>query len=251
MLVDDHCHLDFEQFDKDRDEVISKCKQQGVDAIICNGVGPESNRKVLEIASKYDIVHAALGLYPSEALKMTDAEIGEVLNGIKGNKSKLVAIGEVGIDFFHIKDADKRRRECQIFERVVKLANELGLPCVVHSRKAEGKILELLEPAKVPVVMHFYEANAEQTKIAMRRGYFFSIPTAITSRKSMQKLAKRVPLNRILTETDAPYLCPERGERNDPTYIKRSIAKIAEIKGVSASKVEAQVRKNFKKVYGI
>jgi len=250
MLIDVHCHLDFKDFDADLDKVIEKCKSSGIDAIICNGVNQKSNEKVLKIAETYKIVHAALGLYPSDALQLTDEEIDKVLAFIRANKSKIIAIGEVGIDFFHVKDEKERARECEIFVKVVKLANSINKPLIVHSRNAAGRLLELLRLAKVPVDLHFYCGNAEQTKTAVSRGYYFSIPTAILRSKTMKKLAKRVPIDRILTETDAPYLHPE-GCRNDPSYVRQVVDKIAEVKGLSAKEVEEQVWKNFETLFAL
>ena len=265
MLVDIHCHLDSKEFNADLDKVIKKCKRAGVDAasrlgnprtspvrvIISNGTSQKSNEKVLKIAAKYDIVHAALGLFPTEALKLTDMQVDKALNFIAKQKSKIVAIGEVGIDFYWVKDAKEQAKECEIFERVVKLANTVKLPLIVHTRGAEDKVLELLKAAKVPVDLHFFCGNAELTEIGVRRGYYFSIPTSITRSKTMRKLARRVPLKQLLTETDSPELCPVRGERNDPSYIRQVVDKIAEVKGLSVAKVERQVRVNCKRVFGV
>lgn len=241
MLVDIHCHLDFPDFDIDRDLVIKKCKDFG--AIVCNGTYQESNEKVLSISK--GIVKAALGLYPSEAIKLSSKGLKDSLDFIRKNKDKIVAIGEVGIDFFHIKDAKNQKLECDIFADVIKLANEIKKPLIVHSRKAEGRVLELLEKAKVPVDLHFYCGNAEQVKIGVERGYYFSIPTSVMLSKTLKKLAKRVPIDRILTETDAPYLNPNG--RNDPSFIRESIKKIAELKNVSVREMEEQVWKNYQK----
>jgi len=248
MLVDVHCHLDFPEFDKDRDAVVEKCKSAGVSAIVCNGVNLESDKKVLKIAKKYDIVCAALGLYPYDALNLTDVELDKTLNFIKEQKSLIVAVGEVGIDFFCIKGEEEHRRECDIFKRIVKLANSISKPMIVHSRKAEGRILELLKPARVPVIMHFYEGNAEQTKTAVERGYYFSIPTSVIRSKTLKKLARRVPIDRILTETDSGALRWD-GKRNEPSNVRFSIAKIAELKKVSAAEMEKQVWENYAKVF--
>tara|TARA_Y100000310_G_C20576456_1_gene760661 strand:+ start:425 stop:1165 length:741 start_codon:yes stop_codon:yes gene_type:complete len=245
MLVDAHCHLTFKDFDKDLDQVIKRFKSLGGGAIICNGSDPESNKATLELAKKYKIVKAALGLYPSDALK---TNVKKALNFIQENKSKIIAIGEVGIDFFHIKDAKEQARECEIFKQVIKLANSINKPLIVHSRAAKSKVLELLEAAKVPVVLHFYCGKAEDTKIAIERGYYFSIPTLIVKSKTFKKLAKRVPLDRILTETDAGALRWEGG-RNEPANVRFSIKKLAEVKGVSAKEVEAQIWKNYKRIF--
>ena len=241
MLVDSHCHLDDKAFDKDRAKVVKLFESIGGGAIISNGTNLKSNKKVLKIAKKYKIVKAALGLYPTDALKL--ASIEPVLNFIRENKSKIIAIGEVGIDFYHIKDEKEQARECEIFVEVIKLANELGLPLIVHSRKAESKVLELLKEARVPVVLHYYCGSASDVKIAIERGYYFTIPTSIIRSKTIRKLARRVPLDRLLTETDAPYLGPTG--RNDSRTVKLVIDKIASLKDVSAKEVEDQVWKNY------
>jgi len=246
MLVDTHCHLDDEAFDCDRAEVVKLFKSRGGAAIISNGTNLESNKKVLKIAEKYKIVKAALGLYPTDALQLKS--IDKTLNFIRENRSKIIAIGEVGIDYFHVKDSKERAREGEIFKEVIKLANEIDLPLIVHSRSAESTVLEVLKLAKVPVVLHFFCGSADDVKIAIDRGYYFSIPTSITQSKTMRKLARRVPLDQILTETDAPYLCPRKG-RNEPSYIRAVIDRIASLKGVSVKEVEGQVWKNFNTLF--
>lgn len=249
MLVDTHAHLDFEDYDKDLDKVLAKCKSVGIEVIVSNGTNQKSNEKTLLLSKKYSMIKPALGLYPSEALELTDKEIEKNLDFIRKNKDKIIAIGEVGIDFFHIKEAKEQARECEIFRKVIKLANELAKPLIVHSRKAEGEVLDLLKEAKVPVILHFYCGNSTQVEEGIRRGYYFSIPTAVVVSKTLKKLAKRVPLDKLFTETDAPYLCPEQGKRNDSTYIKLSLDKIAEVKGVSSKQLEAQIWNNFEKVF--
>jgi TatD DNase family protein len=249
MLIDTHAHYDFDEY-TDLDEVLAKCKSAGVGIIISNGTNQKSNEKTLSLAKKYSIIKPALGLYPSDALQITDKEIEKSLEFIRKNKDKIIAIGEVGIDFFHIKDAKERARECEIFTRVIKLANSINKPLIVHSRKAEGEVLELLQDAKVPVVLHFYCGNATQIEEAVKRGYYFSIPTAVVVSKTLKKLVKRVPLDKLFTETDAPYLCPVEG-KNDSSYIKLSLNKIAEVKGISAKELEKQIEANFKHVFGL
>lgn len=248
MLIDTHAHMDFEDYDHDRKEVLLKCKKAEVGIIISNGTNQKSNEKTLRLAEEYFLIKPALGLYPSEALELTDKEIDHHLDFIRKNKDKIIAIGEVGIDFFHIKEAKEQARECKIFSKVISLANSINKPLIVHSRKAEGKVLDLLQEAKIPVILHFYCGNATQIEEAVKRGYYFSIPTAVVVSKTLKKLAKRVPLDKLFTETDAPYLCPEEG-RNDSSYIKLSLAKIAEVKGVSAKELEKQIESNFKKVF--
>jgi TatD DNase family protein len=248
MLVDVHCHLDDEKFDKDIGAVISRAKKAGVGAIVCNGTSPASNRKVLKLAGRFDIVKAALGLFPANALKLTDAEVDKELNFIREQKSQIVALGEVGIDFLCVNGEEERARMFEIFAKIVRLANSIRKPLIVHSRKAESEVLDLLKVAKVPVLMHFYCGNAELVKIGVERGYYFTIPTSVLRSKTMRKLAKRVPIDKILTETDAGALRFEGG-RNEPSNVRFSVAKIARLKGVSAAEMERQIWENYAKVF--
>ncbi len=243
MLVDVHCHLDLLEKEKNIDKVIKNTKDLAV--IITQGTSPESNRKVLEYSKKYKIVKPALGLYPDKAVKLSDKEIDEEIKFIK--KQKPFAIGEVGLDNFRVENLERQK---QVFKKFIKLSNELKIPIIVHSRKAEEETIQVLQENKAKkVLMHCFSGNKEQTDKALELGYYFSIPTSVVRSKTFRKLAKRVPLNRILTETDAPYLSPIEGEINEPSYIKYSIKKIAELKKVTPEELEKIIYMNFQKLF--
>lgn len=240
MLIDIHCHIDM-------------CKRPAAEVVagnvlvIANGTNLQSNKKVLSYAKMFPNVHAALGLYPSDAIKLSDKEISETLNFIEKNKDKIVAIGEAGIDFYHITSPKEQKKECEVFKQVIQLANKIKKPLIVHSRKATETALELLKTAKVPVIMHCFEGNAVLTHEAVERGYFFTIPANFWTRKGFKNAAKRIPIERLLTETDAPFLSPIEGE-NQPQNVKFAVEKLAEIKGLSREKVEKQIYTNAKKL---
>jgi TatD DNase family protein len=243
MLVDVHTHLDLiEKEGKDIDVIIKNAK--GFAAIISNGTRPESNRKVLEYAKKYKNVKPALGIYPGHVEELSDKEIEKEIEFIK--KSKPFAIGEVGLDLKHYKNLTKQKKYLKKF---IQLAKELEIPMLIHSWAAEKETIEFLEKNKAEkVVMHCFCGNKELTDKGLALGYYYTIPTAITKSKTFRKLAKRVPLNRLLTETDAPYLSP-REWPNEPAFIKDSIKKIAEIKKITQEELEKIIYMNYQTLF--
>jgi TatD DNase family protein len=241
MLVDAHCHIDL--CERPVQEIVNKDM-----LIVANGVDLVSNKKVLSYAKLFPNVKAAIGIYPQQVVERSKKEVAETLKFIEDNKDKIVAIGEVGIDFYHITNQDQQTKEIEGFKKIIKLANKIKKPIIVHSRKATETALNLLKNAKVPIIMHCFDGNAEQTEEALKRGYYFTIPANFWTRKGFKKTAKRVPIDRLLTETDSPYLSPIEGE-NRPQNIKYSIEKLAALKNMTSQQVENQIYINFKKMF--
>jgi TatD DNase family protein len=241
MLIDAHCHIDLCKTSVQ--EVVS-----GDVIIISNGTDLQSNKKVLEYSKIFPNVKAAMGLYPTEALELSTKQLKEVLKFIEKNKEKIVAIGEVGIDFYHIKDPVKQKKEVEVFKQIIEFANKINKPLIVHSRKASEKALNLLKKAKVTVVMHCFEGNEKLTHEAIERGYYFTIPSNFWTRKGFKKTAQRVPIDRMLTETDSPYLSPIEGE-NKPANVRYAVKKLAELKQIPESKIETQIYNNFTTIF--
>ena len=245
MIIDVHCHLDFEQFDNDRDEVIERAKKSNVKVIISNGTNLEKNKKVLELSKKYDIVKPAYGIYPTEAEEMSEKEIDEILTFIEKNKP--IAIGEVGLDLKHGKDLEKQKK---VLKKLIVISKKQDIPLIVHSWKAEKETIEFLKENKAEkVIMHCFCGNAELTEEAESLGYLFSIPPSIMKSKTFRKLAKRIQLKSILTETDAPFLSPYEGKRNEPSFIKETIKKIAEIKKITEEELEKIIFMNYQNLF--
>lgn len=245
MLIDIHCHLDFKDFEKDLDKVIERAEKNNFISLIANGVDHESNLKVLEISKKYKIVKPALGLYPDRAIKLSEKEIDKEIDFIRKNKP--FAIGETGIDHFRVENPEKQKKA---FKKFIDLAKELDIPIIVHSRKAEQDVIEILEKSKIKkVILHCFSGNKELIERAEENGWMFSIPTSIVKNKTFKKLAKRISLNKILTETDAPYLSPFEGKRNEPSFILESLKKIAEIKGITQREIENIIFSNYQRMF--
>ena len=248
-IVDVHCHYTYKNFQKDLDKTIKKMEKAGVKKVITNGLNPKDNKEVLKLASKYKIVEAAIGIYPTEAGSMSDKELKEILNQIEENKNNIIAIGEVGLDHHWTKDKKKKDRQKEVLREIIKLADKIKKPIIVHSRNAESETVEVMKEAKVPVIMHCFCGKLAPTNEAIKAGFYFSIPTMIVRSKTFKKLVKRAGLDKLLTETDAPFLAPKSGERNDASNITQSITKIAEVLKLDEQKVAQKIYSNYKKVF--
>ncbi|MBI3032988.1 TatD family hydrolase [Candidatus Woesearchaeota archaeon] len=258
LLVDVHAHLDHPFFEKDLDEVIDRAKKIGVKAIITNGVNPDSNKRVLELAKKYDIVKAALGMYPIDALQK-EAETGEApwlqkpftvgdcLAEIKKHKNDIVAIGEVGMDFAMAEDRETQREH---FQQVIDLSISINKPLIVHSRKAEAEVIEMLSKSKAKVLMHCFSGSKKLLLEGLKHGFYFSIPVNIVRSGQFQQWVKEAPLSKLLTETDAPYLGMNRDDRNESCNVMHTINKIAEIKKMDPKEVANVIYSNYQKLFG-
>ncbi len=258
MLVDIHCHLDHEKIDADK--IVEKAKKSGVKEIITSGVNTSSNRKALKLSEKYDIVKASFGIYPIDALnkelqqegfyRNEELNVEKELAWIEKNKEKCLAIGECGLDYKWSKKEKEHEKQKKVFEKVIKLAKRINKPLIIHSRKAEKDALELLEKNNMKKLnLHCFNGKKSLIRKAEELGYYFSIPPIITRLEHFQMLVNMIPLNKLLTETDSPYLSPERGKINKPSNVKITIKEIAKIKNLSEEEVEKQVYKNYKKLF--
>lgn len=261
-LIDIHCHLNHDRLKNDLDEVLDRAKKAGLKVIITSGVNVPTNREVLRIAEKYDIVKCSLGIYPIDALNIKiDAldEIGltrqsepfdvdEELEFIKKNKNKIVAVGEAGMDFKYLKQYEKEQREN--FQKVISLVEKIKKPIVVHSRSAEDACIEMLESSKLKkVVMHSFGGRKSLIRRAADNGWSFSIPPVIARLQHFETVVSLVNINQLLTETDAPWLSPVQGERNEPKNVIESVKRIAEIKRFTAEETANNVFLNYKRMF--
>ncbi len=251
ILVDVHAHLDYPEIEKDVDDIIDRAKKTGVKAIIANSVAHKSMRKTLELAGKYDIVKAAIGIYPPDALekesgKKNDPDIDEELKFIEENKNKIIAIGECGLDYYN----GKKENQIEIFKKQLELAKKLDKPIIVHSRKAEEDVIDILEESGYKkVVMHCFCGKKKLIKKAADLGFYFSIPTNVVRAQNIQDTVKEVNINQLLTETDAPFLSPFKNKMNEPAFIIEAVKKIAEIKGFTEEEVANNIWLNYQRLF--
>jgi TatD DNase family protein len=258
MIVDCHCHLDHKWFSEDIDAVIKRAEKAGVKAIIQNGIDKQTNRITLELANKYEIVKAALGMYPQSSLKReTDNidsahpfeqyDVDSEIDFIRSQKDKIIALGEVGLDY---KETDERAEQQDAFRKILNLAKEINKPVIVHSRKAEADVLDIIDKSKYnKIVLHCFSGKKKLMERAIKRGYFFTIPTCVVRSQQFQMLVDMLPLRQMLTETDAPYLSPFKDQRNEPAYIIEAIQKIAEIKKMDVKEIKNTIFMNYQGLF--
>ena len=253
MYFDTHAHYDDAHFDADRDDLLAAMPEQGVDLILDPGCDVESSRTAVALADKYAHVYAAVGLHPENCGGTGEAEY-DAVRALCRHK-KVVAIGEIGLDY-HWEDNPPREFQKCVFRRQIALALELNQPVIVHDRDAHADCFEIVKDyPDLRGVFHCYSGSAEMAAELIRRGWYLGFDGPITyknARRALEVLAV-TPMDRILIETDAPYLppVPHRGERNDSRLLEFVVAKIAEVKGLSPAEVAALTMENGKRLFGI
>jgi len=254
VLVDTHAHLDDKKFDDDREEVIQRCVEEGVVCIINAGSNLSSSIKAISLAAEHPIIYAAVGIHPHDA-KTADNYSTEILCSL-AVRDKVVAIGEIGLDYHY--DFSPRDKQKQVFREQIGLARELKLPIVVHDREAHGDILKILKQEKageVGGVMHCFSGSRETAKECMDMNFFISFAGPITfgNARRAKEVASYVPMDRLLVETDCPYLTPVplRGKRNYPGNVKFVVEEICDIKDLAREQLLEAVLDNTKKLFGI
>ena len=229
--IDVHCHLEDPAFDSTRDEVLARARDAGVGAVVTSGLGLEAALKTLGISDN-KFVYATLGIAPYE---LTGYE--QVNQLIMRERARIVGIGEVGLDYYY-GSAEDRAKQVEVFTRFVRLARELGLPLIVHSRSAGRQALDILfeEQAEL-VVMHAFDGRSSYALKAVEKGFFFSIPPSVVRSRQKQKLVKALPLESLLLESDAPVLGPDPQRVNEPKNIFLSARAVAEMKHLPEDEV--------------
>jgi TatD DNase family protein len=247
--VDVHCHLNSSEFDLDREGVIERAKKAGVVAIIDCGESMQENEKIRELSKQYPIVKPAFGHSP-ENLNVKDAEAD--IGFIRKHKDVAVAIGEVGLDYWKVKEEPEREIQRKILSMFVDLAKELDLPLIVHSRSAGKYTIELLkEKGAKKVCMHAFDGSLKNAMLGVEAGFYFSIPPSIVRSEQKQKLVKGIPLENLLLETDSPLLGPTAEERNEPANIDVAATKISFLRAISEKEAVAAFRENTRRFCGL
>lgn len=246
-MIDVHAHMTSSAFDNDLELVLEKAENSGIESILVAGEDYKDNLKVLELASKYDILKPCLGHYPANLDRSLAEKTVEL---IRENRNDVVAIGEVGLDYWKVQDEGDREIMRDIFTLFIGLSNELSLPLIVHSRSAGKYAIEMLSSANVRnVCLHAFDGKAGSAKIGMELGYYFSIPPSVVRSPQKQKLVLSLPLQNMLLETDSPVLSPDGESRNEPVNLIYAAGKIAELKKVSLQEVQAVIRENTYRLF--
>lgn len=254
MIFETHAHYDDGKFDKDRDALLASLPSKGIERVINVGASIESTKTTLALAEKYDYVYAAVGVHPSDIDGLNE-ETFQWLKAQTGNP-KTVAVGEIGLDYYWEKDSAVRRLQQEWFMRQMELAGTCQLPVIIHSRDAAEDTMKIMRESNVggiSGVVHCYSYSKELAREFVKMGYYIGVGGVVTFKNSkrLKETVADIPLNRILLETDCPYMAPEphRGSRNDSTLIPFVVAEIARIKGISEQEVIETTNQNARQLF--
>lgn len=250
-IFDTHAHYDDPRFDEDRDELLSTLSQKGVIHIVNCGCDLKSSLTTVALTENYSFIYAAVGVHAHEAEEATESDLNEIKK-LYSNE-KVVAVGEIGLDYHY--DFSPRERQLEIFERQLILANKLDLPVIVHDREAHEDTMNLLKRHKPKGVVHCFSGSAEMAKEIVKLGMYIGIGGAVTFKNAKKpvEVVEYLPLDRLLLETDAPYMTPVpfRGQRCDSSYIAYTAEKIAEIKDIDVQELIDICNENAKRLFRI
>lgn len=250
-IFDTHAHYTDEAFDEDRASLLAELKNNEVTGIINCATDLASSKASLKLADSYDFIYAACGIHPHEASNIAEGDFARLSDCFKNKKC--VAVGEIGLDYHY--DFSPRETQLEVFEKQLMIANYLDLPVIIHDREAHEDSLRLLKKYKPRGVMHCFSGSVEMAMEILDLGLYIGLGGAVTFKKAKKPLAvaEAVPLDRLLLETDCPYMTPEpfRGRRNDSSFIKYTADKIAEVKHIEVSYLLALTQKNAKTLFNI
>ena len=254
-MIDSHCHINDELYKNNPEEYIKESEKAGVFQFLVVGFDEKSSELAVDIANKYDSCFAAVGIHPSDAKKALDGDL-EKIRVLASNK-KVIAIGEIGLDYYWDKDEDVKKQQREYFVKQIQTANELNLPVSIHCRDAIEESLQILKenPVKRGGIMHCYAGSLEMTKDFIKLGFLIGLGGTVTFKNSVRpkEVATNVPNDFYVLETDAPYLTPHpyRGKENHSKYLYLVRDQIAELRGESPEQVEKDTTNNFRRVFKI
>ncbi|MBP5216468.1 MAG: TatD family hydrolase [Bacilli bacterium] len=253
--LDSHCHINDDVLYPIRDELISRAREAGVGYLLVIGWDVESSKKAVEIAHEYENVYAAVGIHPENLDGINEDSLKQIEE--LAHDDKVVAIGEIGLDYHWFHEKEHHELQKVWFIKQIELANKLNLPISIHAREATGDLLEILKhhPVNRSGVLHCYSGSPESLKEFAKLGFYFGFDGPITYKNAVEpkESVKVCPMDKILTETDSPYLTPVpfRGKQNEPAYIPHILAQMASLKEVGEDEMAEQVRKNFEKLFSV
>lgn len=254
MLTDTHCHLDFEDFQSDREDVIKRSKDDGIGFIINVGSSLEGTTRSIEIAERHDFIYAAVGIHPHHADEIREADL-DAFKGCFGKK-KVVAVGEIGLDYY--KNISSKENQKKLFITLLEEARNRDLPVIIHNRDAYADTLSILKDVmgrSIRGVMHCFSGDEIFLEKCLELGLFVSFTCTLTFKNAgkLREVAKSAPMDRLLLETDAPFLAPQvfRGRRNEPSYVRYLAEELSGIKNLSFEEVASITTANAKQLFGI
>jgi len=255
MLIDSHAHIDDQKFNEDREVVLENARAAGVELIINPGADEASSFRAVAMSEKYPMVYATVGIHPHDA-KDYETQKHDALLTEWASKEKVVAIGEIGLDYHY--DYSPRDVQQEVFIRQLIIAKAVKLPIVIHNRESMEDMVRILKEYFAPEyggIMHSYSGSVEMAKVFLDMGFHLSIsgPLTFSNARKLPEVVAMMPLDRLLIETDSPYLTPtpHRGKRNEPAYVSFVAAEIARIRGIAVEEVAEITTRNAKRVFGI
>jgi TatD DNase family protein len=254
MLIDSHAHLEMKEFDSDREDVIKRAGNAGVDFIVTVGTNLELSQKAVALAGQYENIYATVGIHPHDVVHTDEFTWGSIKELVNTNREIIVGYGEIGLDFF--RNISPEEKQIEAFVRQLELARELNLPVVIHDREAHEQTLKIVKSSGVRRgVFHCFSGDYEMAGKCIDLGFYISVPGVVTfdKAKTIQDVVQRLPLSSMLLETDAPYLAPvpHRGKRNEPSFIVNTAKKVAEIKKIPWEEVAQVTASNTMNLFGI
>jgi len=274
MLTDTHCHLDFNKFDEDRDAVVQRALEVGVERILVPALEMESSKAVIQLANSHPNIFAAVGFHPTDLDAWDGTSIENLHKLAESEKNKVVAIGEIGLDYYWVKEPEKQAKQREVLQQQLELAQNVDLPVVIHMREENDEwfgqasidLLEILTHwhnelkmqnhplAEKPGVLHSYNGNLETAQKAIMLNFYLGVTGPVTYKKAEEKrqVIRQIPLERLLIETDSPFLTPvpHRGKRNEPAFVFHIADKIAEIHMTTREQVAEITSENAKNLFG-
>jgi TatD DNase family protein len=254
MFIDSHAHLDMKDFDKDRNLVIERAVDAGITHMLTIGIDLNSSIRAHRLTQEYDFIFSSIGYHPHNAEKMeadTLKELGEMTS-----ESKIVAWGEIGLDFFRRRSSPEIQIEA--FEQQLDMAIDLNLPVIIHNREADQKVFEIIKKRGKSLnrgVIHCFSGTHDLAMAFIQMGFYISIPGTVTYKNAfnVQDVASRIPLDRMLVETDAPFLTPvpKRGERNEPLFVTYTAQKVANLRNIDVHEVARRTSENAKSLFSL
>lgn len=252
MFIDSHAHLEMKEFDADRREVIERAGLAGVECIVTVGTNLSLSRKALSLARQYQNIYATVGVHPHDVSRAGD----KIFDDLKAlaQDPKVVAYGEIGLDYF--RNISPREKQVEMFGRQLELAAELHLPVVIHDRDAHEQTLRMVKSSGIRKgVFHCFSGDWLMAKQCIDLGFYISVPGVVTFDKSqkLHDVVRQVPLERLLLETDCPYLTPvpHRGKRNEPAFVVHTAQKVAELRGLNLEDVARAATQNTRRLFGL
>lgn len=252
MLFDTHSHINAEQFDEDVLEVLQRAKDAGVENQVVVGFDTETITRAMKLVETYDYLYAAVGWHPVDAIDLTDNELARIEE--LASHEKVVAIGEIGLDYHWDKSPKDIQQE--VFRKQIRLAKKVNLPIIIHNREATQDIVRILkeeEASEVGGIMHCFSGSVETARECMNMNFLISLGGPVTFKNAVtpKEVAKEIPLDKLLVETDCPYLAPHpfRGKRNEPSYVKLVAEAIADLRGIPFEEVATRTTENAKRLF--